>query len=356
MKDFQLHFALRDAIGEDPSWRTGITRVHGMLGQDGVYPDPNRLVTFVDNHDTDRWRSVAGDTSRSRYGIGLVMMTRGLPCLYYGTEIGMDGFAAPDGLVRDDFPGGWAEDTRKRLHLRRRNPQEEQSGQFTAALGQTRRQYRKPSPPHGPLDSAGGQYHFLRSDGETAPLVLTNASDEPAELDWNQVAPLRHRAEDCTSVLGSSGNGPVSLEWGDPSPFSPGTSRCIGSTIEPDRAHVPVMALRQGSCTRQTLPAFVSQLTSVVAPRKASRRLFLPAMQHEALILDVDARVAHAGGPHPDDEAVARDDRLQVVHFVARHQHTVLLEVPLLRDARFEPRNPRLLQKREVGRVVDVAE
>ena len=79
VKDFQLHFALRDAIGEDPSWRTGITRVHGMLGQDGVYPDPNRLVTFVDNHDTDRWRSVAGDMPRTRYGIGLVMMTQAFP-------------------------------------------------------------------------------------------------------------------------------------------------------------------------------------------------------------------------------------------------------------------------------------
>ena len=222
VKDFQLHFALRDAIGEDPSWRTGITRVHGMLGQDGVYPDPNRLVTFVDNHDTDRWRSVAGDLPRTRYGIGLVMMTRGLPCLYYGTEIGMDGFAAPDGLVRDDFPGGWAEDARSAFTSDERNQHEEKLWQFTAALGQARRQYREAfSSPMAHLIPRGGQYHFLRSDGKQHLLVLTNASDEPAELDWIQVAPLRHRAEDCTSVLGSSGDGPVTLEWGAPLTLQP---------------------------------------------------------------------------------------------------------------------------------------
>ena len=216
VKDFQLHFALRDAIGEAPSWRTGITRVHGVLGQDGVYPDPNRLVTFVDNHDTDRWRSVAGDLPRTRYGIGLVMMTRGLPCLYYGTEIGMDGFAAPDGLVRDDFPGGWAEDARSAFTSDERNQQEEQLWQFTAALGQARRQYRQAfSSPMAHLIPRGGQYHFLRSDGRQHLLVLTNASDEAAELDWSQLAPLRRNAEECRSVLGSAGDGPAALEWGD---------------------------------------------------------------------------------------------------------------------------------------------
>ena len=67
----------------------------------------------------------------------------------------------------------------------------------------------------------GGQYHFLRSDGKRHLLVLTNASDEPAQLDWNQVAPLRHQAKDCTSVLDSSGDGPATLEWGSPLTLQP---------------------------------------------------------------------------------------------------------------------------------------
>lgn len=222
VKDFQLHFALRDAIGEAPSWRTGITRVHGMLGQDGVYPDPNRLVTFVDNHDTDRWYSVAGDTSRSRYGIGLVMMTRGMPCLYYGTEIAMDGFAAPDGLVRDDFPGGWSDDERNAFTAAGRTPEEDALWSFTSALGQTRRQYRSAfASPMRHMIPRGGQYHFLRSDGEHHLLVLTNASSEPAELDWAALAPLRHGSRRLVSTLGTAGDGPVEWTWGDKLILSP---------------------------------------------------------------------------------------------------------------------------------------
>lgn len=222
VKDFQLHFALRDAIQEDPSWRTGITRVHGMLGQDGVYPDPNRLVTFVDNHDTDRWFSVAGDADRARYGIGLVMTTRGMPCLYYGTELGMDGFAAPDGLVRDDFPGGWAEDPRSAFDADGRTPQENVLWSFTAALGQARRTYRQAfSSPMSHLIPRGGQYHFMRSDGEQHLLVLTNAAAETAELDWGTLAPLRHGAHALRSVMGSAGDGPEKLSWGEAMTLDP---------------------------------------------------------------------------------------------------------------------------------------
>lgn len=217
VKDFQLHFALRDAIGESPGWRSGISRVHGILGQDGVYPDPNRLVTFVDNHDTDRWFSVAGDARRARYGIGLVMATRGIPCLYYGTEIGMDGWANPDGLVRSDYPGGWPGDSKDAFTEDDRNQMEESLWRFTAALGQTRRRYRSSfASPMKHLIPRKGQYHFLRSDGRKSLLVLTNASDEADQLDWSRLEPLRNGAEDLTSVLGTSGDGPAALNWGDP--------------------------------------------------------------------------------------------------------------------------------------------
>ena len=222
IKDFQLYFAIRDMIQEPPSWRTGIARVHGILGQDGVYPDPNRLVTFVDNHDTDRWRSAAGDIQRARYGIGLIMMTRGIPCLYYGTEIGMTGFAAPDGLVRCDFPGGWSGDAKNAFNSTERTEEQESLWQFTAALGQVRRRFRDAfSSPMSHLIPRNGQYHFLRSDGEHHLLILTNASDKSTDLDWSQVDPLRNGAKTCTSMLGESGDGPNHLDWGAPLELKP---------------------------------------------------------------------------------------------------------------------------------------
>ena len=60
----------------------------------------------------------------------------------------------------------------------------------------------------------GGQYHFLRSGNGEHLMVLTNASDDPDTLDWNQVQPFRKNARRCTSVLGTTGDGPTSLEWG----------------------------------------------------------------------------------------------------------------------------------------------
>ena len=107
----------------------------------------------------------------------------------------MDGFAAPDGLLRLDFPGGWQGDARNAFAAEERTSEEEALWQFTASLGQARRHYRKAfASPMSHLIPNGGQYHFLRTDGERHLLILTNASDEAADLDWLQVDPLRNGA------------------------------------------------------------------------------------------------------------------------------------------------------------------
>ena len=126
----------------------------------------------------------------------------------------MDGFAAPDGLVRDDFPGGWPEDDRSAFGPEGRNDVEEDLWQFTASLGQARRQYREAfSSPMAHLIPRVGQYHFLRSDGKRHLLVLTNASDEPAELDRIR-SPSSPSGQGLHLVLDSSGDGPATLQWG----------------------------------------------------------------------------------------------------------------------------------------------
>jgi glycosidase len=40
----------------------------------------------------------------------LLLTMRGIPQVYYGTEILMKNYSNPDGLVRSDFPGGWKGD------------------------------------------------------------------------------------------------------------------------------------------------------------------------------------------------------------------------------------------------------
>ena len=108
--DFPLYSAITAGIHEEGGWDTGMNRVYLTLGQDFLYTDPLDNVIFVDNHDLDRFFSVTGeDYDRFRLGLTLIMTTRGIPQIYYGTEILKKG-AGPDAEKRRDFPGGWEED------------------------------------------------------------------------------------------------------------------------------------------------------------------------------------------------------------------------------------------------------
>src|SRR5260221_14248713 len=72
-----------------------------------------RNVIFLDNHDMSRFFSQVGeDLASQKMGLLWLLTARGIPQLYYGTEILMKGFADPDGWVRLDFPGGWPGDRR----------------------------------------------------------------------------------------------------------------------------------------------------------------------------------------------------------------------------------------------------
>jgi glycosidase len=96
-------------------------------------------VTFVDNHDISRWFSVAGERpDRFLFGIGLVMTTRGIPCLYHGTKMGMKNFCDLDGLALSDFSGGWPGDPIDKFEAEGRSTQEEQFHAFISGLGALR--------------------------------------------------------------------------------------------------------------------------------------------------------------------------------------------------------------------------
>ncbi len=104
--DFPVYFALRDVLAHDKP----MTELASVLRQDALYPHPERLVPFIGNHDTSRFLTDAGGSlSRLKLALGLVAMLRGMPQIYSGDEIGMEGGNDPDN--RRDFPGGFPGDT-----------------------------------------------------------------------------------------------------------------------------------------------------------------------------------------------------------------------------------------------------
>ena len=110
--DFPVNMAMIKALNEEESWGSGISKIYEMMAMDFLYPDPMNLVTFTDNHDMARiWALLNHDYDLWKMAITHVMTNRGIPQLYYGTEILTDSpEQRDDGAVRSDFPGGWAGD------------------------------------------------------------------------------------------------------------------------------------------------------------------------------------------------------------------------------------------------------
>lgn len=111
--DFPMFYAAKQAFNEEDGWTTGLARIYYVLTQDFLYRDAYKNVIFLDNHDLDRYyTSVGEDINKFKMGIALLMTMRGIPMLYYGDEILMNGHEhSGHGNIREDFPGGWQNDT-----------------------------------------------------------------------------------------------------------------------------------------------------------------------------------------------------------------------------------------------------
>lgn len=114
--DFPVQDALVKSLtgNEDPSYNTTFTRLYEMLANDFAYANPNQIFVMGDNHDMDRlFMQLNQDVDLTQMALTFLLTIRGIPQIFYGTEILMDntGHHKVDGLIRSDFPGGWKEDT-----------------------------------------------------------------------------------------------------------------------------------------------------------------------------------------------------------------------------------------------------
>lgn len=86
--DFPYFNTVRSAFAAD----TDMNAVSDLFDQDWKYSNPNRLETFLDNHDRARFLTWADDNyQRLRSGLTFLLTSRGVPVIYYGTEQAADG-------------------------------------------------------------------------------------------------------------------------------------------------------------------------------------------------------------------------------------------------------------------------
>lgn len=188
--DFQTHFAIIEALNGQFGWTDGVNRLYSILANDFVYEDAYRNVVFLDNHDKSRFLSEVGeDIDKYKSGLAWLFTTRGIPQLYYGAEIGMKNFANPDGLVRDDFPGGWPTDTVDKFTEAGRSAWENDLFNHVKKLAT----YRRDNPvlqtgkmmQYVPEDAI---YVYFRYNEEKTVMVVMNTADESKTVETGRFA------------------------------------------------------------------------------------------------------------------------------------------------------------------------
>lgn len=111
--DFPMQKAIIDGINENEAWNTGLIKLYEGLANDFYYANPSKIMVFLDNHDKSRVYTEMGENLvKTKMALGYMLSLPRIAQIYYGTEILMDDTAKPGdhGLIRTDFPGGWAGD------------------------------------------------------------------------------------------------------------------------------------------------------------------------------------------------------------------------------------------------------
>lgn len=187
--DFPLQALINQAFDEETGeWGGGLYKLYDYQTQDLVYANPMNLLTFLDNHDTSRFAQtdeMAKNLKRYKQAMIFLLTTRGIPQIYYGTEILMTGDKGKgDGDLRKDFPGGWQGDTCNCFVENGRTEQENGAFEFTRQLLNWRKGNQvigKGSLKHYSIQN--GVYVYQREFNGKSVVIIMNGTDDSKELD-----------------------------------------------------------------------------------------------------------------------------------------------------------------------------
>lgn len=181
--DFVLSIKARDAFKGQTDRLEGLNTIYDHLALDYLFPDPTHILTFLDNHDTDRFLlEEPDDLGWWKQAITFLLTSRGIPQIYYGTELLMNGTRAAggDGNVRRDMPGGFPGDKTDAFTAAGRTDKQNEAFDFIQKLLQWRRDNEAIA--HGSLKHfmpENGLYVYQRRSGDKEVTVILNGNDSP---------------------------------------------------------------------------------------------------------------------------------------------------------------------------------
>ncbi len=135
--DFPLYDELPKAIKEKEGWNNGMNRIYNSFTNDFLYPNINNVLVFFENHDTERWNEIFNDDPKAyKLAMTIISTVRGMPQIYFGSEIGMRGDKnkGGDADIRRDFPGGWISDKQNAFNVASQTSQQKEFYNFTQKL------------------------------------------------------------------------------------------------------------------------------------------------------------------------------------------------------------------------------
>ena len=191
LMDFILSDALLIVFNEDGNWETGMSRIYNNFTNDFLFSNINNMVIFAENHDTHRVNHVyQNDIRKYKMTMALIATVRGIPQLYYGSEVGMAGNKDNgDADIRQDFPGGWEEDANNAFTKECRTPEQNEYFDFTSKLFHWRK--NKSVVHFGRMKHyipENNTYVYFRYNDEDSVMVLFNNNDDSKTLNMDRFA------------------------------------------------------------------------------------------------------------------------------------------------------------------------
>ena len=180
--DFTLHDALSAAFQvKEPSWDKGMIQVYENFVNDFLYPDIDNILVFAENHDTQRINQIYNSVEDYKLIMTLLGTVRGIPQLYYGSEIGMKGNKDKgDGDIRRDFPGGWEQDTHNAFLAENRTEVENSYFDVTSKIFNWRKTataiHNGKTTQYVPQDDV--YVYFRYNENQTVMVVINNSKEE----------------------------------------------------------------------------------------------------------------------------------------------------------------------------------
>lgn len=190
--DFMLFENMPKALKEKESWDKGMIRIYDSFTSDFLYPDINNTLVFFENHDTERWNEIFNvNPDAYKMALTLISTVRGIPQIYYGSEIGMRGDkkAGGDADIRRDFPGGWKSDQQNAFNPSTQTQEQKDFFQFTQKLLNWRKGkeviHNGKTKNFVPQD---GVFVYFRYNAKESVMVIINNNEKDQSLELKRFA------------------------------------------------------------------------------------------------------------------------------------------------------------------------